>query len=149
MPLPPLLCLPDEARYKQHFIDNYVNGPRILTFDGIRVRFFQDNFAHAFYRDSNRWTKDKAIFDRARAERMDWIGAVLRDPTVELYRRVIGNKVRRIALDATENYVVIIQLSNSNATQARFITAYIVDSNSALRRMRSNPIWVVMEAGSN
>ena len=38
-------------------------------------------------------------------------------------------------------YAVIIQIDSRNAHRARFITAYVVDSPSALTKMRSNPRW--------
>lgn len=141
MLLPSLLTLPDEQSYRVHFITQYCNAPTV-TFDGIAVRFFLNMFDHAFYRDSSRMAKDKANFDLQRAQRMDWIRTVLTDPSVELYRRVMLNsKIRRIALEPTVRYAVIIQIDNRNPLRARFITAYIVDSNSALGKMRSNPQW--------
>lgn len=141
MALPPLLSLPNEAAYRRYFNQNYVRGPAVVTFDGIRVRFFSKMFAHAFFRDSSRTAHDKANFDRARAERMNWIRAVLEDSSVELYRRDMKGKIRRIALAFAQRYVVIIQISPRDAHLARFITAYIVDSDRALRKMRSNPVW--------
>jgi hypothetical protein len=73
---------------------------------------------------------------------MNWIKAVLEDPTLEVYRRVMpDSKVRRIALEPTARYAVIIQIDSSKPLRARFITAYVVDSASALTKMRSNPMW--------
>lgn len=140
MSLPALLTLADEASYRAHFNARYCNVS-IVTFDGVAVQFFPKMFDHAFYRDSSPTARDKVIFDLQRAQRMDWINAMLANPSMELYRRVMPNlKVRRIALEATERYAVIIQMGK-NSSQARFTTAYIVDSNSALAKMRSNPRW--------
>lgn len=57
MPLPPLLQLPDEAAYRQHFVGTYCRGV-IETHDGIRVFFRQNQFDHAFYESTNR---DRAL----------------------------------------------------------------------------------------
>lgn len=141
MPLPPLRSLPDEAAYRAYFEAQYCNAT-IVTFDGITVRFFPGMFGHAFHRDSSRTTKDKANFDLRRAERIDWIKAVLEDSSLKLYRRVMPNsKVRRIALEPTTPYAVIIQIDSHNAHRARFITAFVVDSSSALNKMQANPKW--------
>lgn len=140
-PLPRLLTLPAEKDFRAHFEARYCKS-RVSTFDGITVQFFPAMFDHAFYRDSSPTAHDKAIFDLQRAQRIDWIGAVLADPGVELYRRVMANsKVRRIALEPTTPYVVIIQMDSKSPLRARFITAYIVDSADALANMRSNPRW--------
>lgn len=141
MPLPPLLLLPDETAYHEHFQAQYCSAP-VVTFDGIAVRFFSGGFHHAFYRDSSATAHDKAVFDLERARRMDWIKAVLADPTVELYRRKMpDSQIRRIALEPTTHYAVVIQIDRRNPARARFITAYVVDSGSALVNMRSNPRW--------
>lgn len=141
MPLPPLLSLPDEAAYRTYFEAQYCNTT-VVTFDGVTVRFFPEMFDHAFYRDSSPTAKDKANFDLNRAQRMDWIKAVLEDSRLELYQRGMPNsKVRRIALEPSTPYAVIIQIDSRNAHRARFITAYVVDSPSALTKMRSNPRW--------
>jgi hypothetical protein len=139
---PPLLKLPGEDEYRAHYRTVYVNGGPVVTFDGMEVSFFPEQFAHSFYRDSTPTAKDKAHFDRERAERMDWIGAVLRDSAAEVYRREMDNSRRhRIALWLHERYAVIVQIRRNRPNSARFITAYVVDSNRALAKMRGNPRW--------
>lgn len=141
MILPPLLSLPTVEDYRHYYENTYCRA-KVLTFDGIRVQFFPEDFDHAFWRDSNRQVKDKAVFDWERAKRMDWIRAVLASPSGELYRRTMPDgKVRRIALVPGERYAVIIQMHHRRPREARFITAYVVDSDSALQKMRSNPRW--------
>lgn len=142
MNLPPLLTLPDEAAYRAHYQTNYVDCSPITTFDGYEVSFFQHNFNHSFFIESVRGSHVKDTFSNSRAERMDWIKAVLDNDSVELYRRVMedSGKIRRIALVGDERYAVIIQIG-SRPNQARFITAYVVNSDSALSNMRSNPGW--------
>lgn len=141
MTLPPLLNLPTIEDYRHHYEEVYCRSG-IMTFDGIKVRFFPESFTHAFFRDSSRRAKDKAVFDRRRAERMDWIRAILLDPHAELYKRVMPDgKIRRIALAPAVHYAVIIQMNPNRPDEARFITAYVVDSGSALQNMRANPRW--------
>lgn len=141
MSLPPLLDLSTSDDYRHHYKETYCQTG-VVTFDGIWVGFFPETFDHAFFRDSSRQTKDKAVFDRQRAERMPWIRALLLDPNAELYKRVMNaGKVRRIALDPTERYAVIIQMHPKRQNRARFITAYVVDSDSALKKMCANPRW--------
>ncbi|MCD6100299.1 hypothetical protein DRQ11_00240 [candidate division KSB1 bacterium] len=143
MALPPLIIFPTEAEYRTYFINKYVGQANsVITFDGITVRFFRENFNHAFFTSSSRKFPRKDQFDRSRAERIDWIKHVLEDPAMEVYRRVMPNgKVRRIVLEPTTPYAVIIQIDPKDCTQARFITAYIVNSSSAVKKMRSNPKW--------
>ena len=76
MPLPPLLQLPDEAAYRQHFVGTYCRGVT-ETHDGIRVFFRQHQFDHAFYESTN-LDGAKDAFAWIRAERMNWIGATAR-----------------------------------------------------------------------
>lgn len=141
MPLPPLLILPGEASYRAYFKKTYVVGGPMRTFDGIEVRFFEHNFDHAFYIKSSRNSRKKDKFSSERAKQMDWIKAVLADANAELYKRVMPNKkIRRIALLPIERYAVVIQVEK-NLRKATFITAYVVNSESAYSNMRSNPKW--------
>ncbi len=52
-----------------------------------------------------------------------------------------NSKIRRVALETSVPYAVIIQIDSRNPLRARFLTAYLVDSGSALGKMRSNPRW--------
>ncbi len=141
MSQPPLLSLPDEASFQAHFEVEFVEGPAVITYDGIRIRFYANQFDHAFYVSSTPQSgKDKFSLERAR--RMNWIRAVATDPRMEVYRRVMtGGRVRRIMLEPNEPYVVICEILSSDPSQAVFITAYPVKSKSALAKMRSNPRW--------
>src|SRR3990170_1828658 len=99
MSLPALLKLPDEAAYRDHYRRAFVKVSPLLTFDGIKVNFFPEQFNHAFFRDSSRTAKDKARFDWQRAERIEWIKEVLADPRAEIYRRLMPDgKTMRIML---------------------------------------------------
>ena len=141
MDLPALRRLPDAEAYRAYFESEYVNGPSVVTADGITVQFYWDQFDHAFYKDSSRGGGDKTLFDQQRAERIDWIRALLAAPKAERYRRVVDGKVRCLTLDTATSYAAIIQLQGKKARRARFVTAYVANSASALAKMRSNPPW--------
>lgn len=139
--LPPLLQLRNEDDFETHFQQTYLMSESIYTFDGIEVLFFERNFNHAFYTKSDRNSIKKDMFSLERAQRMDWIKAVLKSSEFELYRRIMRNGIiRRIALVPSERYAVIIQVEK-NMKRANFVTAYVVESDVALGKMRSNPKW--------
>lgn len=72
---------------------------------------------------------------------MDWIAAILKDGKAELYKRIMpDDAVRRIALWGQERYTAIIHMDKSGR-RANFVTAYSVDSDVALQKMRGNPAW--------
>lgn len=103
----------------------------ILTFDGINVRFYVENFEHAFYESKSRKSKDKSLFSYKRANRIYWIKWVLENSNAELY---IGynsktknyDNSRRVAV-CVDNYAVIIGLDRFDETKAKFITDYVAD----------------------
>ena len=141
MALPPLLKLPNDNDYREHFQKCYLPPAVIYTFDGIYVRFFKHNFDHAFYSESMRGSGKKDKLSQQRAQRMDWITDVLQNGSAELYRRIMPNRtVRRIALISSEKYAVVIQV-DKGGKRANFVTAYVVKSDEALRKMRGNPKW--------
>jgi hypothetical protein len=138
MTYPPLVILGSENDYQSHFLSEYCRTPTV-TFDGISVRFTQRDFQDAFYESSGRHT---TRFSRARARKIDWIGAALRDNAAELFcgwdkSRKKVDSTRRIAL-VNDSYVVVIQLLTGN--KARFVTAYTA-SASTVARIRSMPQW--------
>ena len=138
---PALVHLSSETEYKKYYIDKYCKKT-LITFDGISVKFYEDQFEHAFYESSNKKKRNKDIFSFDRATRIDWIEYVLKNPKAELHlgwdrNKKIYNKDRRVAIISPEDYVVIIRLNNNNT--AKFITAYYADNSaSAIRKM---PLW--------
>lgn len=137
-----LLKLNGKEEYKDYFVKKYCNR-KIYTFSGIRVKFYEDQFEHAFYESSNHKKRDKSIFSYKRAERIEWIENVLKDRTAQLY---IGwdrdkkkyNENRRVSIISPEDYVVIINIINEN--EAKFITAYSANITTA-RNIRKGPKW--------
>lgn len=113
------------------------------TFDGFRVYFPKQQFDDAFFESANRIKRDKSLFSWKRAERIDWIGAALREKTAELYagwdrdKKKINNK-RRVTL-VYGDYVVVLNVSLKK-NKAIFITAYIADDDT-LEKIRKNPPW--------
>lgn len=140
MQLPPLLVLPGQAHYRDYYNDNYVKA-KVFTFDGIEVKFFPNRFYDAFFESESRRERDKSRFSEERAKRMNWIGTVLNDAKMELYRRIEDERVYRIALHSQESYAVIIIFTDRDPTVAKFVTAYTVDNPKSLEKMRSNPKW--------
>jgi len=139
MPYPPLVQYKTKAQYRAHFERAYCEG-KIVTFDGIPVRFKKQDFDHAFY--ESRTAKDDT-FSGSRAERIDWIKATLEDPKSERFvgwdnRRKRYDRRRRVTL-VMGNYVVVIGISSKG--NGRFITAFLADSGRTVRMIRQNPKW--------
>ncbi len=142
MALPPLLHVADEAAYRVHFAATLQGVPNaIVTHDGIDVVLYARNFDHAFSAPAGRWSKTR-VFNAARASYMDRIRPVLEDHAMEQYRRVMPDgKTRKLILEPSAPFVVVIQPELANPTKAAFITAYPVASVKALSKIRSNPTW--------
>ena len=85
----------------------------------------------------------KDQFSVLRAERIDWIGEALQDPTAELYagwdRKRKKHDYRRRVTIVVGNYVVVIRLTG--VSSAVFVTAYVADSRSTIERIRKSPRW--------
>ena len=141
MAVPPLIHYGTVADYRAHYERMYCRGP-IVTFDGYSVRFRKDKFDHCFFESTNR-NKVKDQFSQLRAERLDWIKAALQDPNADLHvgwdnARKQHDSTHRVAL-IVQNYVVIIRFTGNN--RARFVTAYVADSQSTIDRIRRSPRW--------
>lgn len=136
-----LLILANEAAYRAHFVANYCGGP-VVTFDGIQVSFRRDDFDHCCF-ESDRRTRKKAYFSDVRAERLDWIKAALADPGADL-RVGWDNQRKRHAHDRrvaiiSGRYVVIVAITQKG--KARFITAYLADSDDTIHLIKKSPKW--------
>lgn len=139
---PPLVVFLTPQDYKDHYTEVYCNNGPIKTFDGINVYFYEDQFEHAFFESSN-FRGNKDVFSARRAQRIDWIKAILQDPTAELYmgynsRTKSYDTNRRVAIINEDNYVVIIRTSG---IRAKFISAYLADSPRTALQIRSMPKW--------
>lgn len=107
------------------------------------MKFYEDQFEHAFYESLNHLKRDKSIFSIERAKHMDWIEEVLKNKNAELY---VGwnrdkkkyNYNRRVSIISPENYVVILNVINE--VEAKFITAYPANIITA-RNIRKGPKW--------
>lgn len=146
---PELVNYITETEYRQHYESIYSRGIH-HTFDGFRVFFSKQQFNDAFFESANRRARDKSIFSRQRAERIDWIGTALREATSELYagwdrNKKQINKARRVCL-VYGDYVVVLQVNRAKQT-ANFITVYIADQHM-IASIRQNPRWVPYVEGS-
>jgi hypothetical protein len=110
---------------------NFYCKKAIVTFDNINVKFYVDNFEHAFYESNSRRKQDKSVFSYKIANRIYWIKWVLENPQAKLY---IGynsktkryDNTRRVAI-CVDNYAVIIGIDKKDTKKAKFITAYVAD----------------------
>ena len=64
----------------------------IHTHDGIRVRFYEDQFDHAFYESTNRKKANKDALSYARLEKMLWIKDVLADASARKQNPITPTK---------------------------------------------------------
>jgi hypothetical protein len=139
---PPLVQYATEAEYREHYESRYCCAV-IRTFDGIRVFFPKQQFDHAFFESANRKARDKSVFSRRRAERIDWISAALQDPAADLFVGWDRDKKkydchRRVTV-VYGDYVVVLSVSRGR-TSATFITAFIADG-ATIQKIRSGPRW--------
>lgn len=115
----------------------------IKTFDGIHVKFYEDMFDHAFFESADRKAKDKSILSLNRLEKMLWIKETLQDENAILKEgwdrknRTYINS-RRLAL-IKDNYIVIIRLTGKQ--KAKFLTAYEVNNENNLTKIKNSPDW--------
>jgi hypothetical protein len=139
---PALVHYATEAEYRRHYEDHCCRAV-IYTFDGLRVYFPKQQFDDAFYESANRSARDKSVFSRKRAERMDWLVAAVQDKTAEIFagwdreKKRIDPK-RRVTL-IYGNYVVVLQI-NLKKSSATFVTAYVADAGT-LAKIRLQPRW--------
>ena len=139
--MPNFIILSSPKEYKKYYVKKYCKN-ELQTFDGIKVKFYEDQFEHAFYESSNKRKRNKDIFSVDRAKRIDWIEFVLKNPKAELHLgwdrdKKIFNKDRRVAIISPEDYVVIIRINENNT--AKFITAYY--ANNSAKEIRKMPRW--------
>ncbi len=144
MELPALKQFASEDECKKYYVDNYCNK-EIYTYDGIRVKFHEDTFGHAFYtRAEKKWKAKKDHYSVERGERIDWIKCVLEDKNIvprqgyDKAKRRYDNS-RRVTFLAPNNYVVVIMLYGNRS--AKFVTAYLVDSDVVAEKIKNSPRW--------
>lgn len=126
-------------------MEHYCNNMDITTFDGIHVRFYEETFEHAFYvRTRKSWKAAKDKYSTERGERIDWIKAVLEDPSItprkgyDKARKSYDNS-RRVTFLAPNNYIVVIYINESG--EGKFVTAYLVDNQDTADKIANSPIW--------
>jgi hypothetical protein len=133
------LSLPHEAAYRALYERIYCDRENpIFTHDGILVKFFPDQFGHAFFESVR--SKDDT-FSLVRAERILWIKDTLQDPDSLLLAGYIKERncydhSRRVAL-VMHDYVVVIHLRDSK--NAKFVTAFRAENSVA--KILESPIW--------
>lgn len=145
MSLPELRKFADEQECKQYYIENYCHNTEIKTFDGIRVKFYEETFEHAFYiRTRKSWSAPKDKYSEERGERIDWIKAILEDPDIaprkgyDKAKKSYDNS-RRVVFWAPNNYVVVIYINKKG--EGKFVTAFLVDNQDTATKIANSPIW--------
>lgn len=118
----PLTVLDSREDYRRHYEQTYCSSP-VTTFDDIRVFFFPEAFDHAFFGGPG-----KQHFSLSRAQRIDWIGEVLRDSDAAIFvgwdnKRKRHDRSRRVAV-VEGDYVVVIRFRSRGAS---FVTAFVAD----------------------
>lgn len=114
-----------EAKMRKLWHNEYCVNP-ILTFDDVKVHFYEDMFNHCFFESYNRKEKDKSILSLNRLEKMLWIKEALKDKEAIL-KKGWNNETkkhytdRRVAV-VKGNYVVIIRFTGY--LKAKLVTAY-------------------------
>ena len=111
-----------EEQFREMWRSNYCRQA-IYTYDGIRVKFYDSNFDHAFYESSDRRLGNKDVLSRRRLSRILWIKDALEDPDAELHvgylsKNQLQSGKRRVTL-VKGNYVVVIQLYKDNEANFR------------------------------
>lgn len=139
----PLVVLPDEAAYRQHFVRAYCRGG-VTTHDGIRVFFDRSTFEHAFY-ESSRRDGIKDTFSLDRAQRLDWILETLTNPAASRYQGYL-RKTRtydptRCVGVVLEDFVVVLGLGlrSDGQLKGKFVTCYKADNS--IGKIRQSPLW--------
>lgn len=133
------LSLPDEASYRQRYIELYCRRP-VFTRHGIRVVFKPRHFDHAFFESSD-WNGAKDIFSLQRAQRLEWIRIGLLDSNSE-WRKGYNKKshsysdTRSVCIIAGD-FVVIIRITGRN--RAEFVTCFWADNS--INKIRMSPRW--------
>lgn len=114
-----------EEKMRELWYNHYCHS-EIETFDGVKVKFYEDMFDHSFFESSDRIKGDKSILSLNRLEKMLWIKDTLQDNTAILKQgwdkvKKEFSSDRRVAI-VKGNYVVIIMFTGY--LRAKFITAF-------------------------
>lgn len=131
-----------EEELREIWSEEYCNQT-IITFDEIEVKFFSSMFDHCFFESANRKEKDKSILSLNRLEKIYWIKDTLLDPDSIRKQGWDKNKKkyinsRRVNL-VKDNYIVVIKVFSKY--KARFITAYEVNNDDNLEKIKNSPDW--------
>lgn len=147
--LPPLIPGLNLSECRKLYSDLYLAG--LETPDGVHVRFSQSRFYQAFFQPP-----DRIVFDRRRAERILWLGAILRDPhcarvyDIPMVMRALDLR-RRIAVWPDLGYVAVIRIDDKTPIRAEFICAYYLPPNqrrSTMKRLLASPPWNQLHSDS-
>lgn len=134
-----------EKEYRKIFEETYCDHENpVITFDGIRAKFFPGMFDHAFFESDDWKKKDKSIFSFNRAEKIFWIKDTLEDPDAilkcgYLKKTKTHTNSRRVAI-VKNDYVVIIRFTK-DLKSAQFITAF--EAYDSIDEILKAPDWTL------
>lgn len=114
-----------EIELRKIWLEEYCQN-EIITFDGVKVKFYEDMFDHVFFESRDRIEKDKSILSLNRLEKIYWIKEVLLDKNAILKKGWNSKSKtffedRRVAI-VKGNYIVIIRFIG--LLRAKLVTAY-------------------------
>lgn len=140
------LNLPDEAAYRQYYIQNFTGRPLWFqtSMGAVPVYFGRDKFDHAFF-ESSRRDGNKDQFSLTRAMRMEDIGRALLAPS-EDRRAGWDKKLKRYdhthcVSIAMQEFVIIVRLglTSKGYLRGNFVTCYVADNS--IGKIRNAPKW--------
>lgn len=145
MAFPALVVYATWQEYLDHYKREYCRST-VITHDGIRVYFTEQRFQHAFWRIS-RHKGPKDTFDPKRAERIDWIKAVLIS-TEALLLQGWNNYTksyepeRRVSI-LVDDYIVVVEMcfGRNGELRANFVTAFVAADEKTQGKVQTAPPW--------
>ena len=140
--MPPLLILPKMDDYYDQYVCNLANS-NIVTCHGVRVYFNRSkkHFKHSFF-ESTQHDRNKNVFSRVRAERMDWIKPTLTDHNANWYQGWMNKEyvIDRSVAVARGSFVVVLKYKASGGSlAANFVTCFVADNS--MDKIRTSPSW--------
>lgn len=131
-----------EPELRKIWSDTFCEKP-IITFDNIEVKFYSSMFDHCFFESDNRKAKDKSVLSYNRLQKIYWIKDALEDPdTIKKQgwnsKEKKYDSERRVTL-VKGNFIVVILIYSPK--RARFITAYEVNNDDNLEKIKNSPDW--------
>jgi hypothetical protein len=139
MDLPPLLNLGSKEEYREHYLRTLVDGPPVITPDGVKIIFYAEKFDYLFSGYSSKWLTKKDTFDIERAKRMDWIRALLESNQVDTRAEIMSAwETRRNVIDYQNCYMIV---TKPIRTGVEVIKTAFPCTQAKAAEVRARPRW--------